>query len=140
MAMREVDTSEIPQDVDELHPELLEQALYAFKGNVSAIARHLGRRRSVIDEYINTKPDLKVVRDDIRAGSVDKAETNIYDAVEKGDLGASFYILNTLGKDRGYTARSELTGPNGDAIPTTIVFKIDEEPKDEAPEPDPANG
>lgn len=43
-----------------------------------------------------------------------------------GDI--SFKIAKTLGKDKGYTERDELTGKNGESIPLTIVvqnFKSD---------------
>ena len=39
---------------------------------------------------------------------IDRAEENVFAAVEQGDLTYSWKVLQTLGKDRGYTERREL--------------------------------
>ena len=56
-------------------------------------------------------PALRQVVEDCREQVLDKAEENIFEAAEKGDLAACRFILSTLGKARGYSTRKEIEQP-----------------------------
>ena len=57
---------------------------------------------------MNRHPHLRQLVDAERDRILDKAEQNIFEAVERGDLRASWFVLRTLGKDRGYAERTEV--------------------------------
>jgi len=106
-----------------LNPEAVLAKIEEFRGNVSAIARDFGVWRSNLVQYISTKPELQAALDDIRQTVVDKAESNIFAAVEQGDLGSSKMVVSMLGKDRGWVTREEQTGKDGaPLVPPQIVF------------------
>lgn len=80
------------------------------RGNISEAARHFGQRRATIKDMINTTPELVALMEDLSEGQVDKAEDNIFADNEKGDQGASKFILQTKGKKRGWAMGVEGTG------------------------------
>lgn len=51
----------------------------------------------------------------------DTVAVHVYSDDERVSLNASTFLLETLGKDQGYSKRSELTGPNGAAIQTEQI-------------------
>lgn len=113
--------------------DLLEEC----SGNKAAVARALGIRRAYVDDLINTRPDVKAFYDDIREAFIDKAEENIFTAVANGDKGLSQYVVATLGKNRGWAGRQELTGKDGEDLgPPTIIYQqyADTKPDGEADE------
>lgn len=96
-------------------------ALQNHKGNISAVARDLDRSPAVIRKRVKEHKELNALHDELRQAVIDKAEDNIFEAVEKGDLVQSALIVRTLGKDRGWSPRTEHTGENG----APMVVKIE---------------
>ena len=84
-------------------------------GNVTAAASRLGVNRRTISRWMNRYPHLRQLVDAERDRILDKAEVNIFEAMERGDLRASWFVLRTLGKDRGYAERTEVD----QSVPTT---------------------
>ncbi len=82
-------------------------------GNISAAARMLDRRRVSLKTYIDRQPKVSQLLNDLRDDMLDHAEWNFYRATKMGDLGASKFVLQTLGRDRGYALHQEHTGPDG---------------------------
>lgn len=83
-----------------------------------ALARHRGILSKVADElelgspaavryHVFRNPRLRQIYDDSRERVVDRAEENVFTAVEQGSVRDSWQLLKTLGKDRGYTERHE---------------------------------
>jgi len=88
---------------------LLAEAIIKHRGILSKVAQELGMDSPVSVRYhILRCPRLKDVYLESRQGMVDTAEDNIFRAVEAGHLGYSWKLLQTLGKDRGYTERREI--------------------------------
>lgn len=109
------------------------------RGNISAIARSEGEKRSTVKEYIDKTPELVQALSDWRQGIIDKSEDNIFLAVEKGDLASSKMVAATLGKDRGWVPREEQTGKDGkDLIPSQIIFTTYEDEENETPDAAPS--
>ena len=107
--------------------EIIEQC-----GNVSAIARELKMRRGAVQERINVSVDLTLVLGENRESVIDDSETNMFRAVKAGDLPASKFILSTIGKNRGYGTRTELTGLDGAPIAATVTYRRVKAPNLEA--------
>lgn len=86
----------------------IEHFLVEECGNVSATAKRMNVKRSNLADKINRTPELKIARGDIIQSILDKAESNVFTDIAAGDVDTSKYALNTLGKDRGYTTKSEV--------------------------------
>lgn len=120
----------LPVDYDRVlpAPPLDEVEVYhliqQFKGNMSEVARELGRSRVSVMKFVNSKKLLIAVRKEITDQLLDLAEANYVKAVEEGDLVASRFVLETLGKDRGYTRRVEQTGLNGGPITSELQVRF----------------
>lgn len=95
----------VPDSV--VQPYEVYEALVAARGNVSEVCRVLGARRQRINDMIARIPALKVARDEFREGVIDKAEDNIFKKVEAEDDGASRFVVQTIGKERGWSAKIE---------------------------------
>ena len=88
---------------------LLAEAIIANKGVLSRVADTVGMGSAQAVRYhITRSPALQQVMADSRERVIDNAEDNIFRAVESGDKAYSWKILQTLGKDRGYTERREV--------------------------------
>ena len=90
-------------------------------GNITVAAKALGLCRqhlySLIDE--NAKAYDPVVAQGWAEGlerRLDFAESKLDENIEKGKEASIFFLLKTLGKDRGYTDRQEITGADGAPI------------------------
>jgi hypothetical protein len=63
--------------------------------------------------------------EDIKQQNVDVAEEGLHSLMRSSlpsiRLRAVELFLKTIGKDRGYTDRTEITGANGEALPTPII-------------------
>lgn len=94
------------------------RALAEHRGNIAAAAADLGVRRNYLVERINVTPELKVLLEDTREGIVDKAEQNIFTEVERGDGAASRFVVQTIGKARGWS--QGVSGDKGGAIEVVI--------------------
>jgi transposase-like protein len=97
-----------PRSLDRIGEARAVEALTASLGNVSDAARHLGVSSRTIHRWLAQHPHLRQLVDAERDRILDKAEQNVFEAVERGDLRASWFVLRTLGKDRGYAERTEV--------------------------------
>lgn len=99
--------------------ESLAAAIPLHRGILSKVAEDigLGSGRSVM-YHISRSARLTEIFEDARYRQVDRAEDNIFKAVDNGDLTYSWKVLQTLGKDRGYTERRE--------IDQTVTHSLDE--------------
>jgi transposase len=85
-----------------------EAAITASRGLVAAAARRLGVSRQAVYKAVQRWPELGEVVDDQRAELLDLAESKVYAAVARGNLKACCWVLDRLGKDRGYSTRVEV--------------------------------
>lgn len=108
-----------------LTPENVRDAIDQSGGIVSHVAKRLGCSRQGLYKWLGKNPELGRAIFDERERLLDKAESNLAVAVEAGHLGASMYVLSTLGKDRGYSRRIEA---NESPRPMGNVIIIDSKP------------
>ena len=83
-------------------------ALLQNNGVISKAGKALGMDPQALRYHVSSSKRLREIYLESREGLVDTAEENVFAAVEKGNLGYSWKILQTLGKNRGYTERREL--------------------------------
>ncbi len=86
------------------------KAIQNSRGIKSAIARQLGCSRRTVDNYIEKYVTVKEAYEEERAALVDIAELQLMKHVNAGSLAALFFVLKTIGKDRGYVERFEFSG------------------------------
>lgn len=99
--------------------EALEQA----EGNIAAAARALGLTRAKLQDRIDRSPSLITMLSDIREEVVDVAETNTMRRAKSGaDPVAEKFVLQTLGKRRGWNTAAGGMNGNGDITVTITRF------------------
>lgn len=91
-------------------------AMLRTRGNIAAAGELLGVTRQTAWAYFNSRPALQERFNDLRETRVDNAESMLEIAVAAGNIHAIMFTLKTLGKDRGYTERKELTGAGDSPI------------------------
>lgn len=70
-------------------------ALRATHGNLSAAAQRIGMTRTALAEIVDADPALAALVDDCRAELVDYAETQLRNAIGKGEDWAIRYALDS---------------------------------------------
>lgn len=96
-------------------------ALIASKGTVYIAARRLGCAANTVYRFAEKYPEVKEAMHHERGMQIDVAELQLQAAVNRGEPWAIALTLKTIGKDRGYTERTEVTGADGG--PLDIVLK-----------------
>ena len=99
-----------------LHKMDVMAAIMVTRGDFAAMADLLGRRRHAVKNFVYRNRDILLFWTDTREAVIDKIEQNAIDAALEDDRGMMKFFLQTLGKDRGYSQRSEHTGQGGGPI------------------------
>ena len=97
-------------------PQQVADALNETRGMVFLAAKKLGCSDVTIYNYAKR---YKAVGDALRQQRgqfVDMAELKLWNAVNEGEAWAVQFALRTLGKERGYVERQEVTGKDGEAF------------------------
>jgi len=99
------------------------EALEQSEGNVAAAARSLGLSRTKLQERIDRCPDLITLLADMREEVVDIAESNQMKRAKSGaDPNAERFVLQTLGKRRGWNTAAGGMNGSGDITVTITRF------------------
>lgn len=102
-------------------------AIKEADGNLSAAARELGISRNRLKTIVDGNITLAALVADLNEEIVDVAEENHRARVRKGDdPTAERFILQTLGKGRGYSMGVAGTGKDGEII--VKIQKLGEAP------------
>ena len=96
--------------------KLVEERIYKYHGNLSAVARGVGRSRSWLYLYLEKNPDLWEAINEARETMLDNAESVLYQKVLAGSTPELLFFLKTQGKRRGYVERQEVSGPDNGPI------------------------
>lgn len=92
------------------------EAVRASNGIKSEVARKLKCSRQTVDTYLKKYPELQDELVKARDSFVDEAESRLMKAVKKNNLTAILFTLETLGKNRGWSKRTEITGIDGENV------------------------
>jgi hypothetical protein len=88
-------------------------ALVEKKGLVYLAAKRLACSPNTIYARARTSPAVAEAIASQRGEVVDTAEMKLFEAIEAREAWAIALTLKTLGKDRGYVERQEMTGADG---------------------------
>jgi hypothetical protein len=89
------------------------KAIALGRGIKTEIAKKLKVSRQTLDNYLKRWPDLVPKLAEAREVIIDFAEIGLEKLIKKGDVRAIIFTLETIGRDRGYQKRTEITGANG---------------------------
>ena len=76
--------------------------------------------------YCRRYKAVQQAKEDARAEMLDLAESRLWEAVERGEMWAVLFTLRTLGKDRGFSERYEVTGKAGGPIQHASIHMWEE--------------
>lgn len=97
--------------------EAFEKAIKDSHGVKASVAAAVGCSRQTVDNALERWPDLAEKLDAARSGLVGKAVgalvTDVNNPLSDGHQRAYMFVLKTLGKDEGFTERTEVTGADG---------------------------
>lgn len=105
-------------------------AILVSRGNFAQMGRLLHRSRRMIEGFVTRHEALSEMAQDIAEEDLDDIEAMIKMTAKIGDVGAGRFILTTLGKQRGFTTRTEVTGANGKDLNSVVVFKLPDNGRD----------
>jgi len=97
-------------------PEAISRALIAAGGRVSYASIILGTTPEHLRAKIRESEQLTKLREEIQEFRVDIAESKLDQKVIEERWPAIQFALETQGKNRGYTKRTELTGAEGNRL------------------------
>ena len=103
-------------------PKQVADTLIETRGMVFLAAKKLGCSDETIYNYAKR---YKAVGDALRQQRgqfVDMAELKLWNAVNEGEAWAVQFALRTLGKERGYVERQEVTGKDGNEMIIKVVY------------------
>lgn len=98
------------------------EAIEATKGMVTMAARRLGCTQQTVRNYALRHPTVAAALKEQREGFLDVCELALMRAVQDGQGWAVCFALKTIGKERGYIERAELTGKDGEALTIRVVY------------------
>ncbi|GIL09293.1 MAG: hypothetical protein BroJett033_8040 [Chloroflexota bacterium] len=97
--------------------EAFVEAISKSNGVKAAVAAAVRCSRSTVDNALERWPELREMLDAQRAGLVGEAASALVRDVRTPDSDghqrAYMFVLRTLGKDEGFTERTEVTGADG---------------------------
>lgn len=100
--------------------ENFERAIEGSHGIIAVVAQRVGCSRGTVENALERWPHLRDLLKESREDLVDAGEsavvTTLHSDDEKLKFEAAKYITKTLGKERGWSERKELTGANGEAL------------------------
>lgn len=85
------------------------RALEVAEGSIADAATALGVKRHILATAISRNEYLRNVHIDFLEAGIDAAQKIVFDAVKQGNLTAATFVLSTIGKDRGFSTKQELT-------------------------------
>lgn len=118
---------------EKLTREQVIEALENVNGMVYLAAESLGVTARTVYNYAARYVSVQEAIDQSRGKVLDMAEQALYSAILKSEHWAVTFALRTIGKDRGYTERTEqeITGKEGGPVEIDVTEIIVEIPSDE---------
>lgn len=105
-------------------------AIMRTGGNLAAMGRLLAKPRNAVKAYIDKQQDLVLLLADQREGFLDEIEAKAMNAALTGDTTNQRFFLQTLGKARGYTTKSDINANvSADAGLAALLERVAKEGK-----------
>lgn len=98
-------------------------ALVKCHGLVYLTAKRLKCTPDTILNYCKRYPAVEAVKQAQRGELIDLAEEKLRSSIENGEAWGITLCLKTLGKERGYVERQEVTGNDGAPLTLRVVYE-----------------
>lgn len=93
------------------------------KGMMFVAAQRLGCDPETIRNYCKRFPLVQAAKDAQRGMMVDTAELKLWQSIQNGEAWGITLCLKTLGKDRGYVERQELSSDSSAPMVLKVVYE-----------------
>ncbi len=103
------------------------EAIENSGGIMSTIARRLGVTWHTADTWVKQYDETKQALQDEREAILDLAESTLFRNIKDGNSQDAKWLLSTMGKNRGYNERQEITGVDGGPIDVNAIIRKAEE-------------
>lgn len=105
--------------------EQVVEAAHRSHGLILLMAKSLGCERATVYSYIKRYKTVDTAVQQARGGIVDLGEVALVKKIQAGDTTSIIFALKTLGKDRGYVERSEITGKDGEGFSIEVTRRAE---------------
>jgi hypothetical protein len=120
--------------------EKIISALRECKGMAYLAASRIGCCYTTIYDRAKKNEKIQALINSERGKVIDFAELRLIKAIERGESWAIAFCLKTIGKNRGYVERQEVTGADGGAVKMEITEElVDADNQKDLPADPPAN-
>lgn len=103
------------------------EAIKDSGGIMSTIARRLGVTWHTADTWVKQYDETRQALQDEREAILDLAESTLFRNIKDGNSQDAKWLLSTMGKNRGYSERHEITGADGGTIDVNAIIRKAEE-------------
>lgn len=103
------------------------EAIKDSGGIMSTIARRLDVTWHTADSWVKQYDETKQALQDERETILDLAESTLFRNIKDGNSQDAKWLLSTMGKNRGYSERQEITGVDGGPIDVNAIIRKAEE-------------
>lgn len=103
------------------------EAIKDSGGIMSTIARRLGVTWHTADSWVKQYDETKQALQDERETILDLAESTLFRNIKDGNSQDAKWLLSTMGKNRGYSERHEITGADSGPIDVNAIIRKAEE-------------
>lgn len=110
--------------------------IHERKGNISVVAHNLGISRVTVYRKIERYKSVAEAIFEARESTKDNIEAKLIEEALSGNMTGIIFYLKTQAKDRGYTDRLELTGPDGNPLEVKGYVNVSPDDWDEDKEPE----
>lgn len=101
------------------------QAIDGCFGVKAAVADRLGCSRQTVDNALRRWPDLVPLLEEEDNAILDLAQSALVGLINQRNVRAVIFALETRGRDRGWSRRTEITGADGAALlPADLLEQV----------------
>lgn len=102
------------------------EAIQESHGLLALAARRLGVSRNTVYRYVKEYATVRQAIDEAREANLDFAESKLMQAVNNGSIPAIMFLLKTVGRNRGYVERQEVTTPDDKPLTIRVIYDSSE--------------
>ena len=104
------------------------QALAEHRGIVTKACKATGISRTQVYKWRDEDPTFIDQINEVQQIVLDFAEDKLFEHIENDNVASLLFFLKCRGKERGYVERQEITGKDGEELPTIQVIQTNVKP------------
>ena len=104
------------------------QALAENRGIVTKACKATGISRTQVYKWRDEDPTFIDQINEVQQIVLDFAEDKLFEHIDNDNVPSLLFFLKCRGKERGYVERQEITGKDGEELPTIQVIQTTQKP------------